>query len=464
MTDIALAILGGKPERVQPFNNRVSMGPEERVAALRVLDSDVLSGFVGAAGNFFNGGTEVRNFENLWGSTYGFNHAISTNSWTTGLQVAFGAIGISPGDEVICPPYTMSASATAAIFYGGIPVFADVDPDRFTICPDAIEKKITERTKAIVVVHLFGYSAEMDRILDVAKKYNIRIIEDAAQAPGVLYKGIPVGAIGDVGGFSLNFHKHIHTGEGGLIVTNDDELALRCQLIRNHGENAVEEYEVTDLANMIGSNYRFTELQAAIASEQFKKLEAMLQHRKTLAKVLDRRIDSIEGLSRQTVESGSTHAYYMYPIKYDKNILKVSRSTFVRAVTAELPTARHWDTTPLAEGYVKPLYLAPLYRKKIAIGSRGFPFNQNPGVEYKYSKGDCPVVERLYERELMITPLIREGITVEDIEDFASAIEKVVGNIDHLVDYENKHGQSELYDPIKAIDKNVQKKAVNARS
>ena len=268
-----LAILGGTPIRTIDFPNRKSMGREELEAAQRVLESDILSGFVGVAGNFFNGGSEVRSFENKWANDYGFKHAISVNSWTTGLQVAVGAIGIEPGDEVICSPYTMSASATSVLFYGGIPVFADIDRDRYTLDPKSVEEKITPRTKAILVVHLFGYPADMDAIMAIAKRHNLRVIEDAAQAPGVLYKNRPVGAIGDIGGFSLNFHKHIHTGEGGLLVTQNDDLALRSQLIRNHGENATEAYGVSDISNTIGSNYRFTEIQAAIAIEQFTKLK-----------------------------------------------------------------------------------------------------------------------------------------------------------------------------------------------
>ena len=125
-----LAIFGGTPIRSVDFPNRKSMGAEEQAAAKRVIESDILSGFVGAAGNFFNGGNEVRAFEKQWADEYNFKHAISTNSWTTGLQVAIGAIGIEPGDEVICSPYTMSASATTVLFYGGIPVFADIDIDR----------------------------------------------------------------------------------------------------------------------------------------------------------------------------------------------------------------------------------------------------------------------------------------------------------------------------------------------
>ena len=451
-----LAILGGQPVRTKDFPNRVSMGNEEKAAALRVLNSDVLSGFIAAAGNFFNGGQEVRAFENLWASSYGFKHAISINSWTTGLQVAVGGVGIEPGDEVICPPYTMSASATACLFYGGIPIFADLDPNRFTLDPAAVESCITPRPRAIMVVHLFGYSADMDAIMAIAKKHNLKVIEDAAQAPGVLYRGRPVGAIGDIGGFSLNFHKHIHTGEGGLLVTNDDQLALRSQLIRNHGENATEAYEVEDIANTIGSNYRFTELQAAIAIEQFKKLKGFLEHRAQLGKYLDSRLKELPGLTIQQLESGSTHAYYMYPIRYDEAVLGVPRGVFLRAVAAELPTPKYWDTTPFAEGYVKPLYLNPVYQQRIAIGRKGFPFNMNPGIIYDYPKGLCPVVERLYEKELLLSPLVREGISQRDLADFADAIEKVITNIDDL--RQAKIAQSMgVYDAVQAIEDYVEK-------
>ena len=259
-----LAILGGSPIRTTDFPNRKSMGQAEVSAAKRVIESDVLSGFLGAAGKFFNGGKEVNDFERLWAETYGFKHAISTNSWTTGLQTAVGAIGIEPGDEVICSPYSMSASATVVLMYGGIPIFADLETERYGLDPKSIEERITPRTKAIIVVHIFGYASKMDEIMALAKKYKLKVIEDAAQAPGVIYRGKPVGTIGDIGGFSLNFHKHIHTGEGGLLVTDSDDLALRSQLIRNHGENATEALNVNDISNTIGSNYRFTELQAAI--------------------------------------------------------------------------------------------------------------------------------------------------------------------------------------------------------
>jgi perosamine synthetase len=452
-----LAILGGTPIRTNNFPNRVSMGSEEKSAALRVLDSDVLSGFVGAAGKFFNGGKEVVDFENLWAQSYGFKNAISVNSWTTGLQVAIGAVGIEPGDEVICPAYTMSASATAALFYGGIPIFADVDRDRYTLDPVSVERCITPRTKAIIVVHLFGYPADMDAIMAIARKHGIKVIEDAAQAPGVMYKGKPVGAIGDVGGFSLNFHKHIHTGEGGVLVTNNEDIALRCRLIRNHGENATESYGLEDISNTIGSNYRFTELQAAIGIEQFKKLKAFLTHRTQLGQYLSSRLSSIPGLTVQNIESGSTHSYYMFPILFDEEIVGISRNLFLRAVSAELPVPAYWDTTPLAEGYVKPLYLNPIYQKKIAIGKKGFPFNCNPDIAYQYPKGLCPVTEKLYEKELLLSPLVREGMDIEDIKDFADAIEKVVSNLNLLKESKYIHNPGTMFDPLKAIEDHVKK-------
>ena len=175
-----LAILGGQPIRTIPFLNRKTMGTNEIEAATRVINSEILSGFLAAPGSFFNGGKEVKAFEKSWAEKYGFKHAISVNSWTSGLMVAVGAVGIKPGDEVICSPYSMSASATAALFYGGIPVFADLDPETFCLDPKSIEEKITSKTKAIIVVHLFGGPADMDSIMKIAKPRGIKVIEDSA--------------------------------------------------------------------------------------------------------------------------------------------------------------------------------------------------------------------------------------------------------------------------------------------
>ncbi|MBM3946873.1 MAG: DegT/DnrJ/EryC1/StrS family aminotransferase, partial [SAR202 cluster bacterium] len=246
-----LAIRGGTPVRSQPFPSYRTIGEEEKLAVMEVMDRGVLSQFQGEDGPNFLGGPKVRELEKTWCDYLGTRHAVAVNSATSGLNAAIGALGIAPGDEVICTPYTMSASATCALVYHAIPVFADVDADTFNLDPEAVRRVITPRTRAIVVVHLFGQPANMDGIMAIAREHHLKVVEDAAQAPGATYKGRPVGTIGDIGVFSLNYHKHIHTGEGGICTTNDDDLALRLALIRNHGEVVVGSKGVLDIANTV---------------------------------------------------------------------------------------------------------------------------------------------------------------------------------------------------------------------
>lgn len=428
-----LAINGGSPVRTVPFTKRRTMGDAEKQAVIEVMDSDDLSAFFGSPGDKWLGGPKVKEFERKWASQYGFKHAISVNSWTTGLMTAVGAVGIEPGDEVIVSPYTMSASATAILFYGGIPVFADVDPDTFNLTASTIELSITPRTRAIMLVHLFGQACDMDPIMTLAQRHNLKVIEDAAQAPGVHYKGRPLGAIGDVGGFSLNYHKHIHTGEGGMLVTNNEQIAQRCQMIRNHAENLTEALCVDDLSNMIGSNFRLTELQAAIGCAQLDRLDGYLAQRQRLARYLDFQLNEISGLSAAYVADGSEHAYYVYPIKYHEHLTGIERAQFAKAVNAELPVAESAEQVGLTAGYVRPLYLAPLYQKKIAMGSKGFPWSMNAAINYDYGRGLCPVVERLHEREMLMTTLIREPLSEKDVDDFVAAIKKVLRHKDELI-------------------------------
>ncbi len=424
----SLARLGGTPVRRTPFPGRATFGEPEKRAALEVLDSGCLSAFLGSPGELFLGGPQIRRFEAVWAERFGYRHAVTVNSWTTGLVSCVGALGIEPGDEVICPPYTMSASATSVLFYGGIPVFADIEPDTFCLDPASVEARITPRTKAIMVVHLFGGAADMTALTEVARRHGLRIIEDAAQAPGTTLDGRTVGALADIGGFSLNYHKHIHTGEGGVIVTDDDDLALRCRLIRNHGENAIEYFGVDDLTNVVGSNYRLTELQAAIGLAQLDRLPGILEHRRALVAHLDRRLAEIPGLTAAKVRDGSAHSYYVYPILFDARTVGIDRQRFIEAVNAELPPVRGSDDTPLAGGYVKPLYLNPVYQRRIALGRKGFPFNLAPEGSLDYRPGLCPVAERLYGESLLLSFLIREPLTTDDVDDFADALAKVAAH------------------------------------
>ena len=246
-----LAIFGGDKLIKEPLKRFNKYDEKEINAATRVIKSGVLSKFLGAYHEDFFGGPEVLSFEKKWANYFGVKHAISVNSWTSGLIAAIGAIGIEPGDEVIVTPWTMCASATAILHWNAIPVFADIDPNTFCIDPSSIEKNISPYTKAILTVDIFGQSCDMNAILAIAKKYNLRVISDTAQAPGALYENQYAGTLADIGGFSLNYHKHIHTGEGGVLVTNDDNLATKLKLIRNHAEAVVGPMKFTNISNMM---------------------------------------------------------------------------------------------------------------------------------------------------------------------------------------------------------------------
>ncbi|HXB41274.1 MAG TPA: DegT/DnrJ/EryC1/StrS family aminotransferase [Bacteroidia bacterium] len=425
-----LAINGGTPLRTRLFPAYNTIGEEEKKAVMAVLESGNLSQYLGVWASDFTGGPRVRKFEENWAASVNVKYAISINSNTSGLFTAMGAIGIQPGDEVIVSPYTMSASAVAPLAYGGIPVFADIDPNTFCLDPKSIQERITPRTKAIIIVHIFGHPADMDAVMEIAKKNNLCVIEDCAQAPNGKYKGKYVGSIGDLGVFSLNYHKHIHTGEGGVITTNDAELAGKCQLIRNHAENVVGPKGTTDLTNMIGYNYRMTEIECSIGTEQLKKLPSLIEQRLQNVRFLDRHLSKFPALEIQPqVKEGSLHTYYLYPVKFKKEIAGISRDVFVNALKAELPTAILRETVPLIGiGYVKPLYLQPIYQQKAAWAFNPALYKGNAN----YQKGICPVTEKMHFEELFTHEYMRPGMSESDMTDVVNAFEKIFENINEL--------------------------------
>jgi perosamine synthetase len=425
-----LALKGGKPVRTKLFPAYNTIGEAEKSAVLRVLESGNLSQFLGAWHKDFFGGPTVQKFENDWKKAFGSKYAISVNSNTSGLFAAIGACGIKAGDEVIVSPYTMSASALAPIIYGAVPVFADVDDLNYGLSPESIEKCITPRTKAIIVVHLFGNPAKMDEIMTIANKYNLKVIEDCAQAPMALYKGKPVGTIGDIGIFSLNYHKHIHTGEGGILTTNNEQIAERIYLIRNHGENIVEPKGVQDVFNTHGFNFRMTEIEAAIGIEQLKKLPSLIEERLDNVKYFTNELKKIDGLTAPFVEFEGKHVFYLHALKFDKSIIGIDRNKFVDAVKAEIPSAILREDTPLmGSGYVRPLYLQPLYQQRATHCS--FNCEKYKG-QVNYNKGICPNAEKLHYEELITHEYIRPGMTKEDLMDVINAIDKVCKNIHEL--------------------------------
>lgn len=426
-----LALLGGEKIRKEPFPPHPIMGEEERKEVLEVLESGILSGFVGKAGDAFLGGPKVRKLEEEFIKYFNIKYAIAVNSATAGLHVALAACGIGPGDEVIVSPYTMSASASSILMQNAIPVFVDIQEDIFCLDSQKIEEAISPRTKAILVVHLFGHPAEIDDICSIAQKHKLLIIEDCAQAPGATYRGKPVGTIGDIGIFSFNQHKTITTGEGGVVITNNDRFAARARLIRNHGEVVVKDMGCEDIVNILGWNYRMTELEAAVGIAQFRKLDKLTQSRIELADYLSEKLSDYKGIITPIVHPESKHVYFVYAIKYNKDKIGISRDLFVKAINAE--------GVPFAVGYVKPIYLEPLYQRRICYGKQGCPFSC---LYYKgevhYDKGLCPTAERLYEKELMLTGLCRFPLAIEDITVVVRAFEKIFDNISKLKTMEER--------------------------
>ncbi len=385
------AILGGQKVRTKSFPKRPLLGSDEKKHIAEVLKSGVMSGFIAKAGDHFLGGVKVKAFEKLCTDYFKVPYAMAVNSATAGLHAALAAANIGPGDEVIVPPYTMSASASAVLMCNAVPRFADVQEDIYCLDPHQIEKAITHRTKAIVVVHLFGHPARMDEILAIAKKHNLFVVEDCAQAPGAKYKGKFVGTLGDAGVFSLNQHKTITTGEGGWVLTKRADVALKVQLVRNHGEAVVEDLKCEDIVNTLGWNYRMTELEAAVAIGQFKKLNELTRHRQLLTDFLSKNLKGLPGLTLPVTLPKCEHVWFVYPIQFDEVKAGLSRELFIKAVNAE--------GVAFGQGYVKPLYLAPMYEREICSGTQGWPFISIPAAERpQYHRGLCPVTEKLYEK------------------------------------------------------------------
>lgn len=423
-------ILGKKTKSFEKLYNSISK--EEVAAANKVLSTKVLSGFVGRAGSCFLGGTYVRELEDDFKRYLHAAHAVSFNSATTALQAAVAAIGVGPGDEVITSPITMSASASAILFNNAIPVFADIEPDTYCISAKTIEKKISKRTKAIMVVNLFGGSCDLDALLKLARKYKLRVIEDNAQGAGGKYKNKFLGTIGDVGVISLNVHKTIQSGEGGILVTNNDRIAFRAQLVRNHGEVAIDDLAPEGIFEpIVGSNFRLSEISAAIAAAQLKKLDVLNSVRVKNARYLTRILPKFKWLVPY-FPALKNRTIYQYPFRFLEEKIGFSRATFAKAMTAE--------GYPVYEGYQKPIYYFPLYQKRRIYENSRYPFfSKDFKTNVDYSMGICPEAEKMFEGEVLTTTIFLPPNSKVEIDGFISSIGKIEKNKDSLKDYETKN-------------------------
>ena len=400
-----LAMDGGKKVRTKPFPTWPVWDKSELGALREVLES----------GRWGLGNPKVAEFEEKFAAYVGTEHGICVTNGSASLEIALMAAGISRGDEVIVPPYTFTATASAVLIANGIPIFADIDPETYNIDTAAAEEAITHRTKAIIPVHIGGCPADMDRIMEIAEKHNLIVIEDCAQAHSAEWRGKRVGSIGDMGSFSFQASKNLCAGEGGIITTSDQELGDKCWSYHNCGR--VKSGGWYD-HRVLGSNFRMTGWQAAILLAQMERLDEQTQIRNRNGVYLSEKLSEIAGIRpNKRDERVTTHAYHLYIFGYEaEKFGGQPRSRFLQALNAE--------GIPCSSGY-NPLYKHDLFKASIQKNPELYGCDADKA---DYSKLHLPVTERICDEEAVWLFQSMLLGTEEDMDDIVAAIGKIKEN------------------------------------
>lgn len=404
MEKLALATDGGTPVRTDGFPAWPIFGELEEKLILDVIRSGKWGGTGTVLSPEYT--PKLPEMERRFAELHDAAHAISVVNGTVAITVALQAAGVKSGDEVIVPPYTFIATAAAALAYGAIPVFVDIEEDTLLLDPEKIAAAITSRTKAVIPVHIAGAPANMIRINEVAAAHKLRVIEDAAQAVGASWEGRSVGAIGDFGTFSLQSSKNLNSGEGGIILTNNEELADIAWSLCNVGRSRTGAWYQHD---RIGQNYRMTELQAAIVLAQMSRLEAQMQRRETNAVLLTELLNQIDGITVVKADPRITrHAHHLYMFRLASEVTdRIEKTDFIRKVNAE--------GIPINFGYV------PLNRNEAIMKAT----RELIGEDRSYA---CPISERLSDKEVL---WLGQNVLLADeqaMHDIAAAIRKVIAS------------------------------------
>ncbi|MDP6648400.1 MAG: UDP-4-amino-4,6-dideoxy-N-acetyl-beta-L-altrosamine transaminase [Candidatus Woesearchaeota archaeon] len=350
-------------------------------------------------------GPKVTEFEENMQKYLGCKKAIGLSSCTGGLHIALAALGIKKGDEVIVPTYTFAASAHVVAWLGAKPVLVDVEKDTFNIDPKKIKGAITDKTKAIIPVHFAGHSCDMDRIMAIAEKHNLYVIEDAAHAIGTDYKGKKIGNFGNATAFSFYATKTITTAEGGMVVTNDEELGKKLKRYSYFGVDKDAFNRYADKGNWyyeiveLGYKYNMDNIQGALGLEQLKKLESFIERRRELANLYTSLLKGVPGIIVPLEKEYTKHSYHLYPILLDIENTSMSRDEFIDKLK---------EHNIGASVHFIPLHLHPYYQKT-----------------YDYKKGDFPTAEYLFDREVSL-PLY-PGMSEEDIRYVAETVREIIG-------------------------------------
>ena len=385
----------------------------------KVVKSKILSDFFAKGNKKFYGGKYVNEFEKKAQKYFKSKYAISVNSWTSGLICIIGALDIEPGDEVILPSWTMSACMAAVLNWGAIPVFADVDLDTYCIDPLSVEKLITKKTKVIMAVDIFGGKANFNHLNKIARKYKIKLICDAAQSIGSKYNGRFSGTMYEASGYSLNCHKHIQTGEGGLIITNSKYIADKCYRIRNHGENQASKSK-KKLINNLGYNFRLTEIQCALAISQLRKLRERVKSRQKIAEIFDKEFSKYNWVKLPFRTKLVENSYYVYPLRIllkDKNKL----NSITKLICEKLKKSG-FDAASI--GYTT-LHKLEVSQKKILYGSKGFPWS----LSKSKSKTNFDNINQLNKSLILIQMCKYELKKKKEINYVINTIRKIFSEI-----------------------------------
>ncbi len=405
-----LAINGGEKTCVNDWPTWPIWDDHERRALMEVLES----------GKWWYG-ERVKEFEAAYAAFQGARYGVTATSGTTALEAALLALGIGAGDEVIVPPYTFVATASAVLRVNAVPVFADIQPGTLCIDPDDVARKITPRTKAVIPVHLAGYVADMDRLNALAGERGLKVLEDACHSWGSQWKGKGTGAIGACGVFSFQASKNITSGEGGIMLTDDEELAEQCRSFTNVGRRKGGAWYQHFV---LGSNLRLTEFQAAMLLAQLSRLEAHTLTRQANAAILTAGLRGIPGVVTLDDEPRMTRrGYHLYCFRLDLPALGVTRARFLEALNAE--------GVPATAGYTTPLYKMPLFQRAYE-GARGCPVTcPFHGQPVDYTQVSCPVCEQVCEDTCWIfhSALLADEPAMHGI---VAAIRKVVEHAGEL--------------------------------
>jgi dTDP-4-amino-4,6-dideoxygalactose transaminase len=402
--DGKLAIDGGQPVRTAPFPSWPVWDGREEKMLLEVLHS--------GKWGMLNGG-KVAAFETQFARFQGASHALCVTNGTSALEIALRALGVGPGDELITSPYSFVATPSAAFLIGARPVFADVDPETYLLDPVKVEAAIGERTKAVMPVHVAGCPADMDGIMDVARRHNLYVIEDACQAWGAAWKGTPVGAIGDLGCFSFQASKNINAGEGGAIITNNLELEERCWSLHNVGRIRTGDWYQHEV---LGWNHRMTEWQGAILLAQLERLPEHMKRRSNNAAYLTARLNEVHGITPARVDNRVTrHAWHLYMATYDADAFGG------KPLQAFLEMLRG-EGVPCSPGY-GPLHHAPSVRRAWAEQEGKISAWDMTTVDLPQWP-PCPVAEDLCTRTIWFKQNMLLG-DHKDMDDIVNAILKI---------------------------------------